>query len=882
MLSEGATVKTRSGRVLLTVSALAVLVVAAPIALSVDNREGTVASTFPETSVDSTLGGPVGTLYGAAKPSPPSQASDLFTLDPLTGMATLVGPIGFDSVGGIDFHSVTNELYGIGRRPATVIWVLIVIDPITGGGVEVGPLVTPTIDGGHFDLSFHSDGTLFMTARSSVNPGVSLHTINLASGTATEIGDTTTFSPGNAIGFDVADNLLHANNLDDGTLYLVDQVTGVSGPLLPLAYAGFPALTNARPNAMDFELSGPLAYVSVNDGNAAAGPNYLATLNTATGAVIHIGSTINGLDALAWQSGAIVTECGDGTITLPSETCEPPGGPPGCDCCLAHETPGCSSFLCTSVICDADPFCCNVEWDSICVDAALIEPVCIACCDAECRDNCTSCGDGIVQSDRLETCDPPGFPPTGGLSCTLIDFEGVGCNVEIGTIPGTPNVTFGPSWSGLIDSDAGPGCGGNIANEPSPDTVAAILFGPDPIDFDAGVQFVEVFYSANAFSVPFTLTGWDGPGGSGSVVDSIVGTTIGSTRHGAKCTGDPNGMFCLWDVLQLVSAVDNIRSITLTGVIANEIAFDNLTVCTGAPATPFCRSDCTYCGDGIVDPSETCEPPGAASCDCCVANGTPGCSNSNCQSEICSLDPFCCDTEWDQICASAANQNIVCKACCESICRDDCTYCGDRIVNDATEECEPPNVPLPPTCDCCGALPTPNCSDDACTADVCTIDPFCCNTQWDSICADEALQFDSCIVCCSPSCTNECTVCPDLDGDGRCTDRDPCPKSPTSSDGASVLGEQIMASSDKTTWFWMTLQDVMWVEGPLSGVSSYTVNSTSSEFNSNLLSLPAVPPSGSGFYIVARPECPGGSWTSGGSAECLYGCPSGGRDGNLP
>jgi len=92
----------------------------------------------------------------------------------------------------------------------------------------------------------------------------------------------------------------------------------------------------------------------------------------------------------------------------------------------------------------------------------------------------------------------------------------------------------------------------------------------------------------------------------------------------------------------------------------------------GVPQPPSgndCRGDCTFCGDFIVDPGEDCDdgnntdgdgcendctdtPQGPS--DCCVANGTPGCSDMDCQDIICAVDPFCCNTAWDGICANEA------------------------------------------------------------------------------------------------------------------------------------------------------------------------------------------------------------------------------------
>ena len=40
--------------------------------------------------------------------------------------------------------------------------------------------------------------------------------------------------------------------------------------------------------------------------------------------------------------------------------------------------------------------------------------------------------------------------------------------------------------------------------------------------------------------------------------------------------------------------------------------------------------------------------------DCCVDNGTPGCDFAPVEACVCEVDPFCCDTAWDDICADEA------------------------------------------------------------------------------------------------------------------------------------------------------------------------------------------------------------------------------------
>ncbi len=53
-----------------------------------------------------------------------------------------------------------------------------------------------------------------------------------------------------------------------------------------------------------------------------------------------------------------------------------------------------------------------------------------------------------------------------------------------------------------------------------------------------------------------------------------------------------------------------------------------------------------------VDPPPASCGPGAG--DCFEGNGTPGCDNVVCCTTVCDLDPFCCETEWDETCAGFA------------------------------------------------------------------------------------------------------------------------------------------------------------------------------------------------------------------------------------
>jgi hypothetical protein len=153
--------------------------------------------------------------------------------------------------------------------------------------------------------------------------------------------------------------------------------------------------------------------------------------------------------------------------------------------------------------------------------------------------------------------------------------------------------------------------------------------------------------------------------------------------------------------------------------------------------------------------------------DCCVDNGTPGCDDAACCEAVCAADPFCCDVAWDGICADGAADLCGCDSgvcgpgsgdccsdngtpgcddvtCCEAVCAVDpfcCETSWDGICADeAADMCSGCS-----SSDCCEANGTPGCDNQSCQDTVCAVDPFCCNIAWDSICAGEA--SDLCDIC---------------------------------------------------------------------------------------------------------------------------------------
>ena len=79
--------------------------------------------------------------------------------------------------------------------------------------------------------------------------------------------------------------------------------------------------------------------------------------------------------------------------------------------------------------------------------------------------------------------------------------------------------------------------------------------------------------------------------------------------------------------------------------------------------------DAASAGAGTVTITPNAAPPescGNSVNDCCAANATPFCSDSDCCSLVCGADAFCCDTQWDDICAQEASQ--LCTSCGAGTC----------------------------------------------------------------------------------------------------------------------------------------------------------------------------------------------------------------------
>ena len=148
-------------------------------------------------------------------------------------------------------------------------------------------------------------------------------------------------------------------------------------------------------------------------------------------------------------------------------------------------------------------------------------------------------------------------------------------------------------------------------------------------------------------------------------------------------------------------------------------------------------SDCSYpeCGNALCDGVENCFtcPDDCATPETCPENDGcsdweyPGCVGCACEAEVCESNPECCDVMWDSTCVTA---------------------CGATDVQD----CGPK-----PGCVSSGG--TPGCGGCECEECVCASDSFCCNSSWDSICANacKACGQDCGPVVCDPGTSRTAT-----------------------------------------------------------------------------------------------------------------------------
>ncbi len=96
-----------------------------------------------------------------------------------------------------------------------------------------------------------------------------------------------------------------------------------------------------------------------------------------------------------------------------------------------------------------------------------------------------------------------------------------------------------------------------------------------------------------------------------------------------------------------------------------------------APATDAAARLDTPGADNPAAPTFACGATNAG--DCSTAHWNPSCSDQCCCQEVCAADPFCCQVQWDSICATAA---VNCTGDCGGGCQTDLNADGATDGND--------------------------------------------------------------------------------------------------------------------------------------------------------------------------------------------------------
>ncbi len=256
-------------------------------------------------------------LWGSSSLSPTNPGS-LFTIDEVTGTATLVGhhgfPEGHDRIAGLDFDPVSGVLYGIKGGPCYGA-ILLTLDPFTGAGTLGDTLMggwfdgtpgTTTCAGGSAAIAFDADGNLYASGWYGGIPQGKLMKVDKATGAVLEVHPT-------PIGYDDwKGRRLHLNGLAfdaNGTLWAsrgysttapqINTVDPNTGAITGTLYLNDPVMTDSLTiSDLTFGADGVL-YASL------PWESVLATIDTTTGDVTRIG-----------PYGAAVTQIA-GLATLP-------------------------------------------------------------------------------------------------------------------------------------------------------------------------------------------------------------------------------------------------------------------------------------------------------------------------------------------------------------------------------------------------------------------------------------------------------------------------------------------------------------------------------------------------------------------------------------
>jgi hypothetical protein len=418
-------------------------------------------------------------------------------------------------------------------------------------------------------------------------------------------------------------------------------------------------------------------------------------------------------------------------------------------------------------VCETDEACSEARLEGEgCTAVCVVNPIAVCdgtdgCCGVGCSAaddlDCTAeCGNSILEPG--ETCDPAGSCPSvsdclDDSACTTESVVGdpALCTAECSSAPvetcTSDDGCCGPGCTSATDNDCSARCGDGIVDDgetcdgdcpttcaPANSCSTASLIG------DADTCSVECVQAPI-----LTPANGDGccPAGANEVVDNDCAPECGNgvLETGEVCDGACPGSCADADACTVDNAVGSADSCDLTCVQTDITACTNADGCCPSGCNATNDTDCAVlCGNGVVEPGETCDGDCPTTCDdglvCTrdVLNGTAESCNV-----ACTAVPI----------TTAANGDLCCPSGANATNDNDCEpACGNGVV-ESGELCEGASCPT-------------SCSDGiVCTTDILTGSVAGC----DAVCSFPTIEAcfggDGC-------CAGGCNATNDSDCAGEC------------------------------------------------------------------------------------------------------------------
>ncbi len=371
-------------------------------------------------------------------------------------------------------------------------------------------------------------------------------------------------------------------------------------------------------------------------------------------------------------------------VTLADIFCEGLCGSSAAGSCFSiNQNPGCDDAECCDTVCPLDPFCCETLWDGSCVALATFlcsaakpgecgdptagscftvhsAPACsdASCCEAVCTLSpscCTAAWDFVCVSLANQVCitfcdvNCPKNAIDEIEECAA--FSNDPCFATVGGVP--QSIACGTSVCGaVVDGSA-------LGEAPDVDVYSIAVTGK-------GAQRLVVAFTA-AFEGFVALM----PSSCGDLADAIAfvegGTCVPQTIDACVEPGT------YWLVVA-PGAFPTPGGEFIQCGDPNEYRLD--VSCVG-----FCGPVC-----GVTDAS------------CFLPHDGIGCDDEDCCAATCMVDPSCCDTAWDAICAAEASDLCGAPPAPNDACAS-CTAIGTGEHPFSTVNATQSDLPLPASCD---------------------------------------------------------------------------------------------------------------------------------------------------------------------------------------